>query len=128
MNREIKFRGKTPSGVWVFGFYVKSWFSKSSYIIPEDIDEVYNPHDEVLCVEHTGQVGWREVNPQTVGQFTGLSDKGGKDIYEGDLCRYITDTEGVEMDYGSWLWGEEFLCNIAEYSEVIGNIHDEASA
>lgn len=80
--REIKFRGLNTKGEWVYGDLIKTSTSRvdgsvTCWIKPNDrlgLGAISTPTDNFI-----------EVNPETVGQFTGAYDEQGEEIWEGDI-------------------------------------------
>lgn len=88
--REILFRGKrVADGKWVEGYYVNQYNSHQIYL-PEGVDR-------------EGLFDNYHIIPETVGQYTGLTDKNGKKIFEGDIGRY-KQTDGAKMN------GKPIIC------------------
>ncbi len=109
--REIKFRGKRiDNGEWVCGDLSTKNLCNTTLIYPEEWLDV-------------------KVDPSTVGQYTGLKDKYGTEIYEGDIIFRPNEVGRIEFsEDGSFLI--RFPHHLARLNatwepiEVIGNIHD----
>lgn len=111
--RPIKFRGKRlDNGKWVYGYLSCSW------------DKAF-----ILWGTTAGIPNMVEVNPATVGQYTGLKDRYGDRIWEGDLVKHgdevsevFFDTENSCFDFkaSNDPFAAQFFCDY----EILGNIHD----
>ena len=129
MNREILFRGKrVGNGNWIEGYFVL-------LAINEGLKHaIYTGTDE-------GRFILFEVIPDTVGQFTGLCDKNGNKIFEGDIVRFYdkdwtaNGIATVDFEKGRWKINGHYTTKLSsivwldlyrkgfEY-EVIDNIYD----
>ena len=112
--REILFRGKSnKTGKWLEGLITKN--QKLHFLI--QFDPARFP--EVVISE-------------TVGQFTGIIDKNGTRIFEGDIVEWIDSDENTRIDVVKWVYGGLILCNaqhtVGSYLNndllVIGNVFD----
>jgi uncharacterized phage protein (TIGR01671 family) len=129
--REILFRGKRKiDSEWIDGFYAIR----------------RNGEHLILWAEQTSALFFKvyDVDPATVGQFTGLFDKNGNKIFEGDVVMADLDFSSGErvnlvgkivFEKGMFCFSRLFLLEngaekLAAYHnvEVIGNVHDDCGA
>ena len=126
MEREIKFRAKS-NGRWVYGHY----YNNKSYAVNTDyiVSDVGKTDGEHFIVDGS-----------TLGEFTGLFDKSGEPIFEGDIikdhvygvsyvCKFEEGMFGFHSKDGRYFNSESLQVNTGklDYSwiEIIGNIHTE---
>lgn len=115
--REIKFRGLSLTGDWIYG----NLDNQGNMV------EIFNRDD--------GMFSKSVVMPKTIGQYTGLKDKDGKEIYEGDILqlpkggiRYVKWSDTFKVFVLVDPTGKEIPMNISNYAteliKIIGNIFE----
>lgn len=119
--RQIKFRSKRlDNGKWIIGYYLEMELcdgcGRCSYIKADGYEPI-------------------KVDPNTIGQYTGLKDKNGKEIYEGDILRsengyaepigWSQDNAGfATMDFANGEYIYEIDQFLASPKTISGTIHD----
>jgi len=118
--REIKFRGiRKSNNEWIYGYIFKSenrWY-------------LTLPHPDTKYRDV-------EIIPESLGQFTGLKDKNGKEIYEGDIIVGGANNTGSKIIVGPLeegileegiyhcFYDDEDFFDPSKYTEVVGNIYE----
>lgn len=141
MEREVKFRGKpcymgSKQPAWVYGTF--QYLAQRRVHYGATNNGTFEPRHDKGCIVDLYGIK-TEVLCDTVGQFSTLHDKNGKEIYEGDIVKWAHDglcyvvefkrgmfyasahelNDGVFGGYSLWV-----LCDDNDLVEIIGNIHD----
>lgn len=118
--REILFRGKRiDNGEWVYGCLLNNTYGASKPVIISDSS--YTDDNRIVNDD------WDFVNPETIGQYTGLTDKNGKKIFENGYLIIDKQTYKVAFNNGEYILTNIFDCDIIQLknNSSIGVFVDE---
>lgn len=132
--REILFRGKrADNDEWIEGYYA---VQSNHACFAHELKYTHFIFKDICLDFNLGGLQEFEVIPETIGQYTGLTDKNSKKIFEGDILKVVDQnieifiykvvfTNGV---FGTVIKNGGYACALVllskECIEVIGNIHD----
>lgn len=129
--REILFKAKRKdNGEWVEGYYAKTRIGND--VKPSDV--IFVP----FKVDRNEEWGWMKVDPDTLCQFTGLTDKNGEKIWENDIlelpdedgyftceweedaARFVMTGDGLTVDFDNyWCYQTEEAGNIFDNADLL---------
>lgn len=131
MNREILFRGRDDKGIWHIGSLIVDYYGRFNIWTPYEDPKGSHLYDNKIYGE------LNLVDPETVGEYTGIPDRNGTKIFEDDFIRFHDGGTKiallVEFENSQWLcrrtdiweyYMHRLECDNPQKYEVAGNIHD----